>query len=137
MNEWKINQEIYHRLNKDHGDSIDDKEVLILSDPKEILDYAIKYFTEDPGWVYPSKSYVVAICYATWIARDFMEDFYDVLNDPELLYGNDPYFKPYSESKDVYNGILEKVGINFDETQGVIADIKKYYEEECLLNGKK
>jgi len=135
MKEWKINQELYHRLHNEHSDSLDDKELLLVSRHEDVVDFAVQYFTQDPGWVYPSKSYVVAICYALWISKDFGEDFVELLDDPDLLYGNDPYFKPYNESKDVYNDIIDKVGLDFDETQGVIADIKQYYKDEILLHG--
>jgi hypothetical protein len=76
---------------------------------------------------------VVAICYAKWLTKDFAEDFFTVLNDPDLLYNNDPTFIPYQESKEIYDSIIEQVGLEFDETQGVIPDIKKYYRLECLL----
>jgi hypothetical protein len=131
--EWKVNQEVYHRINSSFDDDLknfDIKEV----DGTDIINYAVDYFTNDKaGWIYPSKSYVVAICYAKWLSKEFGEQFYSVLDDPDLLYGNDPYFLPYSESKEIYNEIIKQVGLGFDETQGIIPDIRKYFEEECLL----
>jgi hypothetical protein len=132
MNEWKVNQEIYHRLHKNHDDDLNQVDLQTV-EGDDIINWAVKYFTEDPGWVYPSKSYVVAICYAKWLTKDFAEDFFTVLNDPDLLYNNDPTFIPYQESKEIYDSIIEQVGLEFDETQGVIPDIKKYYRLECLL----
>lgn len=132
MNEWKVNQEIYHRLHKNHDDDLNQVDLQTV-EGNDIINWAVKYFTEDPGWVYPSKSYVVAICYAKWLTKDFAEDFFTVLNDPDLLYNNDPTFIPYQESKEIYDSIIEQVGLGFDETQGVIPDIKKYYRLECLL----
>ncbi len=41
--EWKIRQEIYHRLNKEHSDDLNDKEVVIT---KNIVDDAVRYFFE-------------------------------------------------------------------------------------------
>jgi len=102
----------------------------------EVVKYAIKYFTEDPGWVYPSKSFVVGICYAKWLSKEFAENFWQVLDDPELLYNNDPFFLPYNYSKltkETYDQIIKAVGFGFDETTGVIPDIKKYFDDEVLL----
>jgi len=130
MKDWKIKQELYHRLNREHKDDL--KDVVIIKSP-DVIDNAIKYFIEkDLGWVYPAKSYAVAICYAWWLSLDFKEDFYDLLNDKDLLYGNDPYFRPYSASKDEYNAILDKV-LPIDESKGMVPDIKKWYTAEFML----
>jgi hypothetical protein len=131
MNEWKLKQEIYHRLNKDFDDDLKNFQIEFKED---IVKYALEYFKTDKiGWIYPSKSYVVAICYAKWISQDFNESFYDLLNDKDLLAGNDPYFVTYNSSKDVYDEIINSIE-NFDECVGVIPDIRRYYEKEILWN---
>jgi hypothetical protein len=100
----------------------------------EIVENAIKYFTTtELGWVYPAKSYVVAICYARWLNQHFSEDFYESLNDPELLHGNDPYYVPYEQDKDTYNKILNAVGFDFNEEIGIIPDVKMYFLKEFDL----
>ena len=130
MKDWKIKQELYHRLNVVHED---DLSKVNIQKTKNLVDDAIRYFNErDIGWIYPSKSYVVAICYAWWLSHDFQEDFADLLNDKDLLYGNDPYFKPYSEDKDTYNAIIDKV-LPINETKGMVPDIKKWYTAEFML----
>jgi len=130
MKDWKIKQELYHRLNVVHED---DLSKVNIQKTNNVVDDAIKYFNErDVGWIYPSKSYVVAICYAWWLSHDFQEDFADLLNDKDLLYGNDPYFKPYSEDKDTYNAIIDKV-LPLNETKGMVPDIKKWYTAEFML----
>jgi hypothetical protein len=131
MKDWKIKQKIYHKLNKNFDDDIKNFNVEI---NEEIVKYALQYFqTKQIGWIYPSKSYVVAICYAKWLSRDFGEDFYSLLNDEELLAGNDPYFVTYKNSKEIYDEIINNIK-DFDESKGVIPDIRKYYEEEILWN---
>lgn len=132
--EWKVRQEIYHRLNTVHCDDL--KSVDINEVPSsQVLDYAIEYFTNDKlGWVYPSKSYVVAICYSLWLTKEFGGNFWDYLNDPDLLYGNDPYFVPYKEDQGTYDSIINSVGLGFDQRLGIIPDIRKYFEEEFMLN---
>ena len=124
MKDWKIKQELYHRLNVVHED---DLSKVNIQKTNNVVDDAIKYFNErDVGWIYPSKSYVVAICYAWWLSHDFQEDFADLLNYKDLLYGNDPYFKTYSEDTDTYNAIIDKV-LPLNETKGMVPDIKKWY----------
>jgi hypothetical protein len=132
MKEWKIRQEIFHRLNTDHDDDLSLHTVEIKDD---ILENAIKYFTTNElGWVYPAKSYVVAICYARWLNQHFNEDFYESLNDPDLLHGNDPYYVPYEQDKDTYNKILNTVGFNFNEDIGIVPDVKMYFLKEFDLD---
>jgi len=132
MKTWKIQQEIYHKLNQLHDDDLSLYDVKLDS---EIIKNAIFYFTTtDLGWVYPAKSYVVGICYAKWLKHYFAEDFYEALNDPDLLFGNDPYFVPYEKDKDTYDTILNIVSLDFDEALGIIPDIKKYFIEEFLID---
>ena len=130
MKDWKIKQELYHRLNVVHEDDLSKVQI---EKSDDIVNNAIRYFEErDVGWIYPSKSYVVAICYAWWLSQDFNEDFYDLLNDKDLLYGNDPYFRHYDASKDIYNAILDKV-LPIEENKGMVPDIKKWYTAEFML----
>ena len=130
MKDWKIKQELYHRLNVVHED---DLSKVNIQKTNNVVDDAIRYFNErDIGWIYPSKSYVVAICYAWWLSHDFKEDFADLLNDKDLLYGNDPYFKTYSEDTDTYNAIIDKV-LPLNETKGMVPYIKKWYTAEFML----
>ena len=133
MKEWKVRQTVFHKLNSDHDDDLSLHNVEINED---IVGNAIKYFTTtELGWVYPAKSYVVAICYARWLNEYFGEDFYDALNDEELLFGNDPYFVPYEKDKATYNKIMDTIRFDFDEKAGIVPDVKKYFKEEFGLNG--
>jgi hypothetical protein len=130
QSEWKIKQEIYHRLNRDHDDDLNDKDIEMSSD---IVGNAIRYFNEtDIGWIYPAKSYMVAICYARWLSEDYGDRALTYLDDPDLLYGNDPYFRQYSREPHTYIHILNEInGWDFDETKGMVPDVRKYYEAEC------
>ncbi len=131
MKEWKIRQNIFHRLNHKHDDDLSLHNVEVT---ENIVDNAVKYFTTtELGWVYPAKSYVVAICYARWLNEYFAEDFYDALNDPDLLFGNDPFYVPYEQDKYTYNKILETIGFDFDETAGIVPDVKSYFMKEFDL----
>jgi hypothetical protein len=132
MQDWKIRQEIFHRLHRVHNDDLKLHNIVI---DENIIDSCIKYFTTNElGWVYPAKSYVVGICYARWISHYFQENFYEVLNDSSLLFNNDPYFVTYDNGKDVYDSILKIIGLDFDETLGIVPDIKEYFIEEFMVN---
>ena len=130
MKDWKIRQELYHRLNVVHED---DLSKFNIEKSDDIVNNAIRYFNEkDIGWIYPAKSYAVAICYAWWLSKDYEENFYELLDDKDLLYGNDPYFRHYSADKDTYSKILDKV-LPIDEKKGMVSDIKKWYTAEFML----
>lgn len=130
MQEWKIKQKLYHKLNKDYEDDLADVDIEITDD---IAFHAIRYFREkDIGWIYPSKSYMVAICFAFWIMEDYDENFYSVLKDPELL-PMDPYFVPYSDDRKTYDEIISVVCNNNKgklTTGGMVLDVRKYYDAE-------
>lgn len=132
MKDWKARQTAYHTmgiiLENNMRDDLNNVDIVIT---ENVVDDALRHFNECVDqWIYPAKSYVVAICYANWLAEDFGEQFYEVLDDKELLFGNDPYFVPYLEDKEIYDTILSK--LKFDSDKGMVPDIRKYYEEEML-----
>jgi hypothetical protein len=132
VNDWKIRQEIYHRLNTEFDDDLKTKDVQISDD---VVNNAIRYFTDrNIGWIYPAKSYMVGICYARWLSEYFGGNPIEYLNEEDLLFGNDPYFKTYSSDKDIYDQILYTINHwKFDETTGLVPDVKKYFLEEFML----
>lgn len=126
MKEWKIRQQHFNLMNSDFKDDLNKVDIKMTNN---VVEDAIRHFEEYVNeWIYPSKSYVVAICYATWISEDFDEDFYELLNDPDLLAGNDPYFVPYEEDKYTYDRIIEEVLPL--QMVGMVPDIYEYYTEE-------
>lgn len=133
MEDWKIRQEIYHRINTEHSDDLNTKQVEFSTD---VVNDAIRYFNErDIGWLYPSKSYMVGICYARWLAEQFGGTPLEYLEDPDLLFGNDPYFVQYSTDPETYDRILTSIGSwEFNETQGMVPDVREYFVEEFMLN---
>ena len=132
MQEWKIRQEIYHRLTPVFDDDLNTKDVNVSED---IINNAVRYFKErDIGWIYPAKSYMVGICYARWLAREFGGRPLEYLDDPELLYKNDPYFISYSAAPSTYIQILEVVGgWEFNEDAGMVPDVHRYFLEEFQI----
>jgi hypothetical protein len=127
MKEWKVKQEVYHRLNKEYSDDLN-KVDIVISD--KVAEDALRHFFEYVDeWIYPSKSYVVAYCYAYWISIDYNEDFWQLLKDPMLLAGNDPYYKTYDESPEVYDYLFDHVDWPIP-MKGMVPDIKEYYDAE-------
>jgi len=128
MQDWKIKQEIYHRLNTEYTDDLNKVDIVITENVKEdALRHFFEYVDE---WIYPAKSYAVAFCYAYWISQDYNEDFYELLNDPMLLAGNDPYYKTYAESPEVYDYLFNAIDLPIP-MKGMVPDIKEYYDVEC------
>lgn len=132
MDDWKIRQEIFHRLKTEHSDDLSDKHIEL---SQNTVADAVRYFKEtNIGWIYPAKSYMVGICYSLWLSEIYGGDPLKYLNDPELLYNNDPYFKPYEDSSMTYDLILEKInGWNFDNAQGVVPQVRHYFDLEFML----
>lgn len=128
MPEWRIRQELYHRLNTEHDDDLNTKDIVYRTD-NLIGDILLHFNGQVDEWIYPAKSYFVAFCYAHWISIDFNEHFFDLLDHPMLLAGNDPYFKRYSESPEIYDEILDIVEWPL-EMKGMVPDVRKYYEVE-------
>lgn len=132
MEEWKIRQEVYHRLNYVFDDDLNTKNVEITDN---VVENALRYFHErDIGWIYPSKSYMVAICYSRWLAEHFGGRPVEYLDDEDLLFGNDPYFCEYSRDPKTYHMILNQIGWDFDETQGMVPDVKEYFKKEFMID---
>ncbi len=139
MKEWKIRQEIYNKIYTEFDDDIKGKPIVEEFEESSIIARALSYLTvEDENWYYPGKAYSVAIIYALLLKKYFDEDFYLALSDPNLLYGLDPYFKPYPESKNIYDKIIEQIPKNLlENTEKHSWNMKKtieYFEKEFLLH---
>ena len=127
MKEWKIRQEVYHRLTTNYKDDLKNVDIVLTNDVKED---ALRHFYERVDqWLYPAKSYFVAYCYANWISSEFSEDFWQLLDDKDLLYGNDPYFRTYKDDPEVYDFLYSKIGSEVPMT-GMVPDVREYYDAE-------
>lgn len=131
---WKQRQELYHQANEIE-DYITHDKIKYTCVEEEIIDATVKYFSEDSDVLtFPSKSYAVAIIYAKLLEENFVIPFMDALDDPDLLYGNDNYFKPYSKAKRIYDKVLELLPDDFMEAQTYgVQKTKEYFAEEFLL----
>lgn len=137
MKDYKIRQEMYHKFNNEFSDDLSQFEVFY--NPDTIIEDCVTYMTKpsnETGWMYPAKSYLVAMAYASWLSKDFNEDYYELLDDPDLLYGNDPHFKPYGEDKDTYDKLIELYSTDIPMVN-IMVDIKQYYFDEFMIEQAK
>ena len=131
---WKSNQELYMKLVTKHED---DKSNFVVRHDDEIVNNALNYFKERADEaVYPAKSYAVGIIYATFISETFDEDFYEVLDDPDLFMDQDEDFVIYSEDKENYDAIISGLEQIYDWRNGGWAEKSfQYCYLECTDEG--
>ena len=100
-------------------------------DYDNIEDQVVAFFTTTSQLVFPAKSYFVAIIYAKALEKYFQVPFYEALSDNELL-PDDKWFKPYNESKEIYDNILERIGDiwQYDSINKTL----NYFKKEFLCN---
>ena len=105
--------------------------IYIKQSKEDLVKLIIKFFNTESLLIYPAKSYFVAIVYAKCIEKYFHINFYDALNDEELL-PDDKYFKTYNESKDIYDKVLESIGdiYQYDSIDKTV----KYFKQEYLID---
>lgn len=136
MKEWKINQQLYARLMSGrHSDIMHPEE--IVEEGVVRAESGLKYIRDCSFPLYqPSKSRMVAIIYAYLLGQHFNEDFYTVLNDPDLFLGEDPYFKPYSEDIEGYDLLIKTLGPYKEwKTKGWALRTNQYFWLECTNDG--
>lgn len=109
MKEWKIRQQIYDRTWHDHDDLVCHSKIIDTSelgfDPSFAGKVGSYFMWEWDVLVYPEKSYAVAMVYAKLLEKYFGENFYEVLDDQDLLLG-DKYFVRYSKNKEWYDKLI-------------------------------
>jgi hypothetical protein len=137
MKTYKVKQEIFNKMNRT-DDLLENIEHRVEPmDSKQIIDYVSSYFSHQMDTVFPGKSYAVAIVYAKLISKYFNEDFFEVLNDPDLFIGTDKYFTPYGDNQGVYDEIIKKLtqdNLMAFENNSLPQVMKtvKYFREEFL-----
>ena len=133
VKEWKLNQKLYHMMTEEHSDALENFDIIV--DRDDLVVPAIAYFTDPTDvLVYPAKSYAVALIYARMLWEHFNEPFYEVLDDPTLLFENDEYFIPYSQDPETYDDIIDAFG-GYDKiplTGKWVDYTVQYFRDECM-----
>ena len=134
MKDWKIWQEMYNRLVQDHTDA---RHLHRREEQPFHIEDALNYVRQQsPIGIYPAKSFMVAIIYAKMINEVYGDDFYETLNDPDLLYNQDDYFVPYFQAKDTYDQILLRLdGMGIWWKYGWAPKTVEYFYAECTQEG--
>jgi hypothetical protein len=134
MKDWKMYQQLYNSLVTDHSDGSEKHGTTMET---EIIENALRFVTSaEEHTTYPAKSYMVAVIYAKLLEEVYGENFYEVLNDPELLNGQDRFFIPYEEDPETYDAIkfrLETIP-NWKES-GWVPYTVNYFYLECTEAG--
>lgn len=97
----------------------------------DIVDQIVNFFNTESQLIYPAKAYFVAIVYAKCMEKYFFEDFYKMLDDPELL-SDDKYFVTYENDKNTYDSVLvllKKDILSYPSTQKT----ENYFKKEFLI----
>ena len=110
----------------------DDVRLPININNDNIAEQVIDFFYTTSKFIYPAKSYFVALVYAACFVEFFDEKFYQMLDDPELL-TQDMYFIPYHRKKDIYDKILNIIQpssiLSYQSTQKTVI----YFKQEFAL----
>ena len=109
MQEHKVRQQVYHKLEK-IDDLIEDKgyEVREYDSDTDLACAVIDYFTDELNTlIYPAKSYAVAIIYSMLLDEHFGVPFDESINDPDLFMGTDKFFVPMYQNERVYVEAIE------------------------------
>ena len=99
---------------------------------EELVSEIVNFFIHGSELIYPAKSYFVAIVYAKLLEKYFEADFYECLNDSELL-PDDSFFVPYDNSRNVYDAAIKRIGNPLD--YAAADKTKEYFYQEYLVHG--
>jgi hypothetical protein len=110
MKEWKLRQQIFHKIFSETnlGDNLDEQVIIEEFDENTIVQRALEYpYSSSAVCHYPGKSFAVAIIFSLLLEKNFGDTIYNYLSDPDLFMGEDKYFTPYNENKFIYDLILK------------------------------
>lgn len=98
---------------------------------ESVIETVVDFFKTESTLIYPAKSYFVAIVYAKMLEKHFGIDFLKALDEGDLL-PDDDWFKPYHESKEIYDAILDRLPGNILDMPST-EKTKAYFREEFLI----
>lgn len=131
---YKEYQFLYMSLVSEHPDDFANMQIV---EDDELIENALVYFQKaEFPLIYPAKSYAVAIIYAQKLHELYGMDKVEVLSDPDLFLGQDPYFVPYGDDSATYEAIMARLETwpNWIES-GWAPQTVKYCLLECTEEG--
>lgn len=108
----------------------DDVNLPYIFNNDNVEDQVVNFFLTESELIYPAKSYFVAIVYAKCLEKYFGGNFFEYLNDSELL-PDDTYFKIYSQDKSTYDNIINRIGDIWQYPS--ICKTVNYFKKEFLI----
>lgn len=136
MKEYELRRSVFYKLNGHLSFEDEHKNFPIVFDESTVVEDAVTYLVDGTSYLrFPGAPRAVAIAVADFIARNFGEDFYEVLTNSELMHGNDPYFRTYPEDKETYDKILKVIPrekINWDSHRMSIT--RRLITQEYMLD---
>ena len=129
--DWKYRRKLSYLIN-DFNDTGLDYTVKKYGSDEELVNEIVDFFISGSKLIYPAKSYFVAIVYAKLLEKHFDENFYDSLDNKELL-PDDYFFVPYNRNRNVYNAVLSRIGNPLEYKAA--EKTKEYFYQEFLLDG--
>lgn len=108
----------------------DDVNLPYIFNNDNVEDQVVNFFLTESELIYPAKSYFVAIVYAKCLEKYFGGNFFEYLNDSELL-PDDTYFKVYSQDKSTYDNIINRIG-NIWQYPSICKTVN-YFKKEFLI----
>lgn len=134
ISEWKMWQQMYDALVKEHTDARElHPRVYKPFDVEDALNYVRE---QGEVGVYPAKSYMVAIIYAVMIENTYGDPIRQTLDDPDLFLGQDDDFVRYSENKFTYDYLLDQLAKIPNWIEGGWAPkTVEYFHAECTQEG--
>lgn len=110
MKEYQFRRMTFYGLRGHEHFEDEHKNFDITFDEATVVQDAVTYLTDGTSYLrFPGAARAVAIAAADIISREFSEDFLTVLNDPNLMNSNDPYYRPYEKEQFVYDEILKTI----------------------------
>jgi len=139
---WKQKQIKFNRKGHFRDNLYSYDAAFIESSDEDLIEYIIWHFTTPlKTLLYPAKSYYVAIIYSHLIECLYNVPFFTSLDDKNLLCGNDGFFKIYSESKHIYDKVLDRIAnfelnLEFEHIRETFNYFCEEFEEdlECIQN---
>jgi hypothetical protein len=110
MKEYEYRRTVFYQMRGHEKFEDEHANFPIVFNESSVIEDAIIYLQNGTSYLrFPGAARAVAIAAADLVVKRFNENFYAVLEDKNLMHGNDPYFKTYSEDKEVYDAILSQV----------------------------